>query len=121
MEAEMARHGWRVIDRPKKTAEEAQRHLIETHNEAALLADGSYRRGGAEGVGQGVPWLVYHHKSPNTVNTIKSMLSTGTVNPAFVCALLENEEGSAGLRALEEEYACQMPSVCSSVTYDRVS
>ena len=48
MQEEMGKRGWKVIDRPKL-------HTKLAHTD--------------------VPWIVYHNSTPNTINTIRSVLS----------------------------------------------
>jgi hypothetical protein len=103
MQTQMGRHGWKVIDRPKKGHELGQ-SILENED---------------------VPWVVYTSRvvytsgsTTNTINTIKSMLGAGMVKPDMVCALLENEDGLQKMNALGELYGCQIPSVCSAIIYD---
>ena len=101
----LKRHGWTVVDSTRRV--HAGAHAARP---AQIYND--------------VPMLVYHDSTPDTVNTIKSLVGSGACDVNRCCALLDSNEGVQELAELNDELAGdahgQVASVCSAVIYDNL-
>ncbi|MCA9371531.1 hypothetical protein KC726_01400 [Candidatus Woesebacteria bacterium] len=66
-----------------------------------------------------IPRLVYQDTTADTAQTVISLIESQLVSPQLCCALLDRSQGLEDLKAIEQETGETIPSVCSSVVYDK--